>query len=629
MQRFNKSILPLLIILLVATGLRFYKFSDQAFTHDEFSTLFRLDYENLHDVIQIGMKELDNHPVGTQVFYYYYTKAFGSSEMAVKFPIILFGIFAVFMVYKITKKWFNSTSALYAASFMAFLQYAVAQSQIARMYGFGIPFILLMVYFWDKIIHKEFNLKNLLVYVFAASVCTYTHYFSLLFVAIVWITGIFLIEKKYWLKYILAGLSIFILFAPHLNIFFYQLSKGGIEGWLGNFELNYFFQYISYVFHNSWIIALLVIIPILVFFAKNKPSIYKRYRRISIIWFFIPIAIGFTYSYFVSNVIHERVLYFSFPFLLIFLASFIKKTTFRNELLLTIVLLLVGSASLFLERRHQEFFNNQRYKCVAETLIDWQKNIDPDSLLVVKFTYPEIDEYYNAKHNFKNNHTIYWSRENKKSDFINLLQQSDKEYFYFGRAEIINQTLLQIALSYYPEVVEKEYTLAGEAFLLKKSKHKYTEACPFINYEKELVAGYSDSSLITNNEYIGTIEAMVDTLIFSENNFIELSASITPMDTIGGAKIVSSMEKNGKIIDWRAMEINDFILSDSISNQVFFTIPIPDIRLKKETHVKFFIWNPNKAKYRIDNFSFYTRPGNPFIYGGTDKIPFNLSKYCL
>jgi hypothetical protein len=101
------------------------------------------------------------------------------------------------------------------------------------------------------------------------------------------------------------------------------------------------------------------------------------------------------------------------------------------------------------------------------------------------------------------------------------------------------------------------------------------------------------------------------------------------LDSVGGAKLVSSMEHKGKITDWRAAEIDDFILSDTCFNTAMFTIPIPDIRLKKNTQVKFFIWNPNKASYRINNFKIITRPGNPYVYGATEAIPWNIDIFCI
>ncbi len=629
-MKINKSIIPIVLILLVATGLRFYKLTDQAFTHDEFSTIFRLDFGNLNDLISGGVME-DGHPAGYHLYSYFYTKAFGSSEMAVKFPIILFGIFSVLLVYIIGKKWFNTTAAIYAASFMAILQYAVAQSQIARMYGFGIPFILLMVYFWDKIVRNKPTLKYSILYVIAASICTYTHYFSLLFVVIVWATGLFLIKRKSIIQYLGLGFSIFLLFAPHLGIFFYQLSKGGIEGWLGAFEFSYFFKYISYVFHHSWVIAAVVIFPLLFLFAKNISKRQISLRWISLIWFLTPMLIGFLYSYFVNNVVHEKVLYFSFPFLLLFLASFIRKTSNTKELFLVTLILIVGTASLFIERNHQYLFNKHRYKLIAESLMEWEQDINAENLLSFKATYIKVDNYYNAKHGYTNNNTFYSDSISNIKDFISLLDSAKSEYLYFGRATMHNLTYFQVALNYFPEIVKKEYTIAGEAYLLKKSDKQFDTPCKYFEFEKDIqeIDTLGCGIVATKSEYIGTIELELDSIIFSENNFIELSLNVNQIDSIGGAKIVSSMEKNGEVIDWRSREIDEFILSDSAFNKVMYTISIPDINFEKNTRVKFFIWNPNKSNYKVSNFKITTRAGNPFIYGGTEKIPVKLSPFCL
>ncbi|MGE4290104.1 MAG: glycosyltransferase family 39 protein [Salinivirgaceae bacterium] len=615
-----------MIILLTASALRFYKFQDQPFTHDEFSTLFRLEYNSLKDVIQIGMRELDNHPIGTQVFYYYYTKLVGTGEMAVKLPIVLMGILAVYFVYLLGRRWFNNTAGLYAASFMAVLQYAVVQSQIARMYGFGILFVLLMAYYWDLLIHKKFALKNAIGYVLTASLCAYNHYFSLLFVAIVWITGVF-IRKEIGVKnYFLLGLLIFLLFVPHLGIFFYQLSKGGIEGWLGKFEFTYFFFYLSYVYHHSWVVALAAILPILLLFTKKIE--HPVYRKLVLIWFLLPMLIGFTYSYFRNNVIHERVLYFSFPFLLLFLASFIKRVSLKKEFIIVLSILSIGTSSLFLERHHYQLFTNNRYKLVAESLALWSRDINPEDLLIVKFTHKKIDEYYVNKYHQTKPEILYGEALPEIKDFIKLLENTHKEFLYFGRATLDNPTYLQIALKYFPKMLKKNYTVAGEAYLLQRNDKPFKWPCLYQNYEVYLEPDNTIDN-ISNQEFIGTIEALTDTLIFSDCNIIELETTIKQLDSVGGAKIVSSMEHKGKIIDWRAAEIDDFILSDTCFNTAMFTVPIPDIRLKKNTRVKFFIWNPNKAGYRVKNFSLITRPGNPYIYGGTESIPWNTEPFCI
>jgi hypothetical protein len=338
--------------------------------------------------------------------------------------------------------------------------------------------------------------------------------------------------------------------------------------------------------------------------------------------------IGFTYSYFRNNVVHERVLYFSFPFLLLFLASFIKQVSLKKEFIIVLSILSIGTSSLFLERHHYQLFTNNRYKLVAESLALWSRDINPEDLLIVKFTHKKIDEYYVNKYPGKKTAIIYGDAFNETRDFINLMENCSKEYLFFGKATLDNPTYLQIALKYFPKMLKKNYTVAGEAYLLQRDFKPFKWPCLYMEYEKTLETN-SNKAFISNEEYIGTIEALVDTLIFSECNLIQLETNLMQLDSVGGAKLVSSMEHKGKITDWRAAEIDDFILSDTCFNTAMFTIPIPDIRLKKNTQVKFFIWNPNKASYRINNFKIITRPGNPYVYGATEAIPWNIDIFCI
>ena len=208
------------------------------------------------------------------------------------------------------------------------------------------------------------------------------------------------------------------------------------------------------------------------------------------------------------------------------------------------------------------------------------------------------------------------------------MENNHQDYLFFGRATLDNPTYLQIALKYFPKMLKKNYTVAGEAYLLQRHIKPFKWPCLYLEYEKSFESN-NNKGFLTNLEYIGTIEARIDTLIFSEFNIIQLETNLMQLDSVGGAKIVSSMEHNGEIIDWRAAEIDEFILSDTCFNTAMFTIPIPDIRLKKNTMVKFFIWNPNQANYLINNFNFITRPGNPYIYGSTEAIPWNIKPFCI
>lgn len=632
-MRSKKELIPIFIILLVASLLRFHNFSELPFTHDEFSTIFRLDYENLTDVIQIGMKELDNHPIGTQVFYYYYTKLFGTGEMAVKFPIIIFGIFSVFMVYVLGRMWYSNTAGLYAASLFTILQYSVATSQVARMYGFGIPFILLTVYFWQYLLGNQLKWKHVLGFVLSAVMCTYTHYFSMLFVAIVGITGIFLVQKNNRVKYILSGLAIILIFLPSINIFLYQLGKGGIEGWLGAYKLDYIFTYLKIAFNRSWFVGAVTIVFPLYFFIKsiNKPI----FRNLSLIWFLTPFLIGSVYSYFVSNVMHERVLYFSFPFLILFIASFIKKQSFKIELLMVAIIMLVGSLSLILERQHYKIFKKHRYKMVAESYMNWQDELNGSKCIALKYTYNKVDDYYKSFYPDYQPTVNYADSLASIHELVMFLEKTDAVYLYFGQAGLSHSTELQIAKHYFPEIVKYDYTLAGEVYLLKKNSKVDNDHCYFNEMDHSFKHTVSETKqegtkhIITSDEYIGTIESKIGSLIFSNNNIIELKADFMKPDSIGGAMLVSSIEADGEVIDWRGIKLDEFIVSDSLYNTAMYTVPLPDIKFSKNANIKFVIWNPNKVEYKIKDFKVKVRAGNPYVYVSTERIPWDLSKYCM
>ena len=55
-----------LIVLLLATFLRFYKYNTFSLSNDELSALYRTVYDNLDDLFKQGVK-LDFHPAGIQL----------------------------------------------------------------------------------------------------------------------------------------------------------------------------------------------------------------------------------------------------------------------------------------------------------------------------------------------------------------------------------------------------------------------------------------------------------------------------------------------------------------------------------------------------------------------------------
>ena len=235
--RISSNHLALIFILLIGTLRRIWHLADIPLTHDEFSVVFRTGYHSFADLIKQGVM-VDVHPAGVQVFVNYWVALFGDSAVAVKLPFILFGMFSIGLIYKLGEEWFNPTVGLISSVFVACLEYTVMYSQIARPYMSGMFFSLLMVYGWQRYLFNPGRspLAWLMLYVLASAICAYNHYFSLMFAAIVGVTGLFFITRRRLLAYALAGAGIFVLFIPHLPVFFHQFTEKGVEGWLGKPE---------------------------------------------------------------------------------------------------------------------------------------------------------------------------------------------------------------------------------------------------------------------------------------------------------------------------------------------------------------------------------------------------------
>ena len=84
------------IILLVAAVLRLWRFPELPFMHDELSALYRTQFDSFVEMVRIYP---DSHPIGVQLFLFYWVKLVGMSEFWVKLPFALMGIGSVFFIY--------------------------------------------------------------------------------------------------------------------------------------------------------------------------------------------------------------------------------------------------------------------------------------------------------------------------------------------------------------------------------------------------------------------------------------------------------------------------------------------------------------------------------------------------
>jgi len=628
----------IIFILIVASVLRIIFPTKIPFTQDEFSALFRTEFNSFNDLIQSGVKP-DGHPALIQVFLFYWVKIIGINELFIKLPFILSGIASVYLIYIIAKKWHNQTVALISAAFMASLQYPVMYSQIARPYISGLFFCLMMVWFWTNLVQKPQNqfFKKAFFYVLFSSLSAYNHHFSLLFAFIVGATGCFMIERKYLIKYLLLELIVFVLYIPHLGIFFNQLNTGSIEDWLNKPGPSFIPDYITYLFHFSYLVGILIFTLCCIGFYQIKTACNwnKKFFIVSLILFISPIIIGFVYSYTVGAVMQYSVLIFSFPFFLFILFSHIQPLNFQFNLIIVIGILSINSYSLVNERLHYRLF----YQSLYEQIIIETENIQKEhgnNCISILSSSKKISEFYFKENNIQPN--ICWlDTFEKNTDLIDFLKIQKADFLSFGCLSNLDPIKWNLITEYFPFLNKKIDYNGGSFYLLSKidlySKN-YLLMNAVNNFEStalgweepeneyitdslSLSGKYSyfmDKSREYSPAYIGPL----DYFIRNKNDFIDVSVYIHSPVNLSGAYIVSSIESNGRLIDWRSA-----IISYSRQNipfavwqKTFHSIKLSDVAIDGSKPVlKVFIWNSSHESFYIDDIIIKGRIGNPYLYG--------------
>lgn len=630
MRLTNKAIL--FFILAIGAILRFWNFGDIPFSHDEFSALFRTEYSSFQELIDFGVKP-DGHPAGIQVFLYYWTGWFGKTEWIVKLPFALLGLLSIGLIYAIAKEWFNDTVGLLSATLMACLQYPVVYSVTARPYISGMFFVLAMVWFWTRLVkypNKPFVFNSILYILFSA-LCAYNHHFSLLFAVIVGLSGLFFIPKKALLKYALCGLVIFLLYVPHLSIFFHQLGNKGIEGWLAKPEPDFLWNFIRYIFHYSWILLFLVIgIVGLGIFQYRKTTFSPKPFMLFLSWFMLPFLIGYFYSTEVNSVLQYSVLIFSFPFLFFVLFGHLSNQTPVINFTLVIVIALVSIFTLNVKRQHFRLLYNSHYQHIVSDIgVARRLNAHP----FIIDSHHKISQYYQDKEEYPAKYVWCDLFENELEFRAYIRSQADlSTSIYFGAWSSTNPNYESIIKEYYPNETWVRNYLGGSTHifsqgtasdsLFSRLNFKEKEQVHWNNIDRKRIILEENSYLLDSlSEWSPTYKIRLGDIVTHKNNTVRASVRIKPISGIQGVSLVAIVEENGKTKHWSNVELSRFVETDKEQWQVVHQgINLSDVAAGPGAIITFFVWNQGKEKLYIKDFEIRRVEGNKVKYGLRDDF---------
>jgi len=633
----------LLIILVIAIGavLRFYNYGDIPFTHDEFSALFRTQFSSFSDLILKGVI-VDTHPAGVQVFMYYWVKLAGMSEPMVKLPFTLFSLAAVYLTYLIGRKWFSPAAGLIAASFMSFLQYPLMYGQIARPYASGSFLVLLLVYFWTNLMlspNRRYY-ANLAGYIIASALCAYNHHFTLLFCGIAGLTGLLLIDGKKRLSFVLSWLAIFLLYLPHVSIFFSQLRQGGIGGWLSPPRPDFVIDYVCYAFQFSWYVFAAIILVALLGIAWRTKGQHADFRLVlvSFFWFVIPLLTGFLYSVMVNPVLQYSVLIYSFPFLLLLMFFYAGAVKEWQKIILVAICALAVIPSLISERKHYSLFYHSPYKSIISRSRHVADSLGRANCFVMIDSYKPISSYYLEKPGMQDFHPDCVHDFAEIPQLGIILDSCRSRYFIYGCISNSSWTDYSQIVSKYPYVLVHDRFNEGDFYVFSRDslntirEYYFESETDYItnksNWDNMWAARvwYSGGALQTpvfwmdsSVQFGPLLSIPLRDICRHKNDIIDVTADVETGEGFDQAFLQIGLYSGKELLSLHS----ETILKGKPSEfrRYYCSLRLADIEWRHHSlRAVTFIWNPRRQDLMIKCMSLRVRHGNPVLYGLYRKI---------
>jgi uncharacterized membrane protein len=301
----------------------------------------------------------DFHPPLYYLVIHYWTVLFGTSEISLRIPSVLFGVATVYIVYLIAKD-LKFKYPLVPALFLATSGLHVYYSQEARMYGLVTMLASLLIL---SFIRNQWKLFSILL-----SLIFLTDYLAVLIIPALFIY-VLLYKREYFKKLFISLIPFALTFIFWLPTFYKQISSGialkeSSSGWwsiLGPVTFKNIaliptkFMIGRITFDDKQIYFGLVALISTIFVYQ----ILKSKNKLIWSWFLASLVLGIILSFFIPTLTYFRYLFILPAFYLLMSENITKRIVY---LILTINLL---STSYYL---FNSSFHRENWKELAKTI---------------------------------------------------------------------------------------------------------------------------------------------------------------------------------------------------------------------------------------------------------------------
>jgi hypothetical protein len=633
MGRVRRNI-DLLLIVLVGFILRITISYQHSYTNDELSAINRLRYDNIDDLIEKGVKTGDMHPAGVQVFLKGWSSVFGTGELALRLPFVICGVLSIFVIYFIGLKWFDRRAGIFAAALLSVLYFPVIQSELARPYSPGLLIALLTAWFFYKVLFYEVKkYKDGMFLGLCFATAMYTHYFLFLFVVFIGVTGLFFLNRENFKSYFLATVIGIVLFLPHLPVALYHLQVGGL-GWLGPPEKDFLFQFLFYVFNESWMLVTVLLVTLMLSFMTSAPaSIFRsKYFVLITVWFFGIYLVGHVLSVVSTPLLKFPVMLFALPFFLLMIGVCISRSGFYKLMLAAVFL--AGIFSTIFER---DLYGERHmgYREIARHMVDWNKEYGKENIYTVyNLSNPDYMNFYAQQ--FGDSVDFDWDVIEFADDYAirNDLLNRTEEYCIVGYSERLTlPNVFETVKEFYPGIIAAYFYDNARVFLMSREENPEIWRAmvsdephpPVVLKERDvfqldlpnpdsICLGTADYCLL-NDKILYYPEFVFKTTEVPgiENKYLKIVVEADcPAD--GQLTAFVSGTRNGKPliqpngeVFWMGHDLEEMLITTKNpmgEGSAYWAFKIPDF-IKETDELKVSLWNRNGKPIKVYSFEIY------------------------
>jgi mannosyltransferase len=537
-----KSNYIVLLILVVATGLRFYHIDYQSVWLDEICSILEANPDIKWSDLEATIMVSDPHPPLYFALMKILFQLFGYTTLVARVFSAIVGVGGVYALYLLGKEINNKNTGLLAAFLLAINSFHIYYSQEVRMYALLV--LLTVLSYYKLVVYlKENTYKNAILYGLFTGLMLLTQFFGLFVLVSQVIILLFVFIKKekpykllFFKQLIASGLVIIISFLPALNIFIETTKKKYTA--IQPTTIDTVFLIFKDFVQQSYILLFLYscLIVVCIYYALKEKM--KQNYLLLFSWIIITLALPILRSYLVTPMIVSRYFITILPAFIILVSIAILKFKYT---IIKISLLLFLTTVTFYELVIFNDYYNKIAKTQFREITEFIKKENKENDQVVSNLNWYLTFFFNKK---QDTQVVEAGLENHIQEMI-INQNKVISFWYFG------------AFGTYFNITPEAQAFLDEKFILAHSLDQFDSWTKhYVIKSEENVKEYKiplnsiTLSNINDGNWTGGVSKINQILLvdYSDMSFEKLNKSKFIITKSGKKLHLDKIEKVGNYI---------------------------------------------------------------------------------